>query len=84
METGQDYDARMAALWIMHGTACVKLLRTHGRLLHADNFEAALREFVDIIADDVGRDTLSEAMDWAAGQVAVYGADFEQAPVSYH
>lgn len=81
---GQDYNARMAALWIMHGTACVKLLRTRGRLLHADNFEAALREFVDLIADDVGREALSEAMDWAAGQVAVYGNDFDQTPPMLH
>lgn len=81
----QDYNARMAALWIMHGTACIKLLRAHGRALHADNFEAALREFVDIIADEVGRDTLTEAMDWAAGQISVYGGDFsEDAPASIH
>lgn len=81
----QDYNARMAALWIMHGTACIKLLRAHGRSLHADNFEAALREFVDIIADEVGRDTLTEAMDWAAGQVSVYGDDFGQdASASIH
>lgn len=72
----QDYNARMAALWIMHGAACIKLLRAHGRVLHAENFEAALREFVDIIADEVGRDTLTAAMDWAAGQVSAYGDDF--------
>lgn len=82
--TGQDYNARMAALWILQGTACVKLLKAHGRSLHADNFEAALREYVDIIADEVGRDTLSEAMDWAAGQVSVYGNDIDQAAVSVH
>lgn len=82
--TGQDYNARMAALWIMHGTACVRLLKAHGRKLHAENFEAALREYVDIIADEVGRDTLTEAMDWAAGQVSVYGEDFDQAAVSIH
>ena len=80
----ENNNARMAALWIMHGTACVKLLKAHGRSLHADNFEAALREFVDIIADEVGRDNLSEAMDWAATQVSVYGSDFEQGSVSIH
>jgi hypothetical protein len=74
----EDNNARMAALWIMHGTACVKLLKAHGRSLHAENFEAALREFVDIIADEVGRENLSAAMDWAATQVSVYGSDFEQ------
>jgi hypothetical protein len=39
---------------------------------------------VDIIADEVGQDTLSEAMAWAAGQVSVYGSEFDQAPVSIH
>jgi len=83
--TGQENNnARMAALWIMHGTACVKLLKSNGRGMHAENFEAALREFVDIIADEVGRDNLSEAMDWAAMQVSVYGSDFEQGSVSIH
>lgn len=83
---GQDHNARMAALWIMHGTACIKLLRAHGRTLHADNFEAALREFVDIIAAEVGRETLTDAMDWAAGQVSTYGDDFDRddPPVSIH
>lgn len=80
----KDNNARMAALWIMHGTACVKLLKEHGRTLHADNFEAALREFMDIIGDEVGRDNLSAAMDWAAAQVSVYGNDFEQGSVSIH
>lgn len=80
----EDNNARMAALWIMHGTACVKLLKEHGREAHAENFEAALREFVDIIANEVGRDNLSEAMDWAAAQVAVYGNDFEQGGASIH
>jgi hypothetical protein len=81
----EDHDARMAALWIMHGTACVKLLKAHGRMIHAENFEAALREFVDIIADEVGRDNLSAAMDWAATQVSLYGNDLDRRdPVSIH
>lgn len=82
--TGQDYNARMAALWILHGAACVKLLKSHGRVLHAENFEAALREFADIVADEVGHDTLTEAMDWAAGQVSVYSGEFDQSPASIH
>ncbi|UCH73436.1 MAG: hypothetical protein JSU82_13955 [Rhodospirillales bacterium] len=82
--TGLDYDARMAALWILHGAACVKLLKSHGRLLHAENFEAALREFTDIIADEVGHDTLTEAMNWAAGQVAVDPGMADQPPASIH
>lgn len=80
----ENNNARMAALWIMHGTACVKLLKANGRSTHAENFEAALREFVDIIADEIGRESLSEAMDWAAAQVAIYGSDFEQGSTSIH
>jgi len=80
----ENNNARMAALWIMHGTACVKLLKAHGRSMHAENFEAALREFVDIIANEVGRDNLSQAMDWAATQVAVYGSDLEPGGASIH
>lgn len=80
----EDNNARMAALWIVHGTACVKLLKAHGRTMHAENFEAALREFVDIVAAEFGRDNLSAAMDWAAVQVSVSGNDFQQGPVSIH
>lgn len=82
--TGQDYNARMAALWILHGAACVKLLKCHGKALHAENFEAALREFTDIIADEVGHKTLTEAMDWAAGQVSVYSGGFDEPPAMIH
>ena len=65
----RDHDARVAALWILHGGACAKLLRAHGRVGHADNFEAALSEVAEIVADRVGRDTLSAAMDWASDQL---------------
>jgi len=82
--TGQDYNARMAALWILHGAACVKLLKSHGRALHAENFEAALREFTDIVADEVGHDRLTEAMDWAADQVALFSGELDHSPASIH
>lgn len=62
-------DARVAALWILHGGACAKLLRAHGRDNHAENFEAALGQVAEIVADQVGRDTLTEAMDWASNQL---------------
>jgi hypothetical protein len=65
----REHDARVAALWILHGGSCVKLLRAHGRLGHADSFEAALNEVATIVADQVGRDTLSAAMDWASNQL---------------
>jgi propanediol dehydratase small subunit len=58
-------DPRIAALWIVHGRACADLLRTHGRHRHAQNFEEAIAEITEIIAREVGRERLSEAMDWA-------------------
>jgi len=63
------HDARVAALWILHGGACVKLLRAHGRAGHAENFQAALGEVAEIVANRVGRDTLNAAMDWASSQL---------------
>lgn len=65
----REHDARVAALWILHGGACVKLLRAHGREGHAENFEAALRAVAEIVAGQVGRETLSAAMDWASDQM---------------
>lgn len=65
----REHDARVAALWILHGNACVKLLRAHGRAGHADSFAAALHEVAEIVAGEVGRDILSAAMDWASNQL---------------
>ncbi len=54
---------------MLHGNACVKLLRAHGRTGHADSFAAALREVADIVAGELGLDTLTAAMDWASNQI---------------
>ena len=65
----REHDARVAALWILHGKACVKLLRAHGRAGHAESFAQALHEVAEIVAQEVGRDILSAAMDWASSQL---------------
>lgn len=65
----RQHDARVAALWLLHGNACVKLLRAHGRGGHADSFAAALHEVAEIVAAEVGRDLLTAAMDWASSQL---------------
>ncbi|HLI13104.1 MAG TPA: hypothetical protein VKY65_16040 [Alphaproteobacteria bacterium] len=64
-----DYDVRVAALWLLHGESWVKLLRAHGRRRHAENFEAALGEVEEILANHLGRDTMSNALDWASDQL---------------
>lgn len=61
--------AKLVALWIMHGLACARLLREHGRGEHALNFETALEELKEIMASEVGRDELSRAIEWASAEL---------------
>jgi hypothetical protein len=61
--------ARVAALWMVHGAALSKLLRAHGRSEHADNLEAALDEVSDIVAGSVGQPALARALDWVSDQL---------------
>jgi hypothetical protein len=66
MVEDQTHYARVAALSIAHGAALVKLLRAHGRDAHADNVEAALDEFVEIVSGEVGQRILTQAMNWVS------------------
>jgi hypothetical protein len=68
MGKDQTYHARVAALSITHGAALVKLLRAHGRQDHADNVEAALNEFIEIISIEVGQPVLTQAMNWVSNE----------------
>jgi len=65
----REHVARVAALWILHGNACVKLLRAHGRTGHAESCAEALHEVAEIVAQEVGREILSAAMDWASNKL---------------
>lgn len=73
----QTHYAKVAALSIAHGSALVKLLRAHGRDIHAANVEAALDEFVELVAKEVGPQILTQAMNcvseatWGLGGDAV-------------
>ena len=58
--------ARVAALSMAHGAALAKLLRAHGRGTHADNIEAALQDFAEIITGEVGQTVLDRALSWVA------------------
>ena len=64
--------ARVAALWMVHGAALSRLLRANGRDDHADNLDAALGEVADIVADSVGHPALSHALDWVNEQLWSY------------
>ena len=61
--------AKLSALWLLHGRACTKLLRAHGEESHAVNFDAALDQIMQILAADVGKRELVEAMDWATEEL---------------
>lgn len=73
MGKDQTYHARVAALSIAHGAALVKLLRAHGRDGHADNVEAALSEFVEIVSSEVGQPILTQAMNWVCDEGTIDG-----------
>lgn len=61
--------ARVAALWMVHGSALSRLLRAHGRGDHADNLDAALCEVSDIVAGAIGEPVFAHAMDWVSDQL---------------
>ena len=60
-DTGQELLPKASA-------ALAKLLRAHGRDSHAENIEAALNEFTDIVAKEVGPQMLSRAMNWVSDE----------------
>jgi hypothetical protein len=68
MGKDQMYHARVAALSIAHGSALAKLLRAHGRDRHAENVEAALNAFVEIVSVEVGQPILIQAMNWVSDE----------------
>lgn len=63
------YQARAAAFWMAHAACLARLLRAHGQELHAINLEAAMNEVAEIVARQVGRQTLAQAMGWASSRL---------------
>jgi hypothetical protein len=57
---------KVAALWFVHGRSCANLLRAHGQTRHADNHDAAMDALLDILAGELGRAELAEAIDWVS------------------
>ena len=53
MVEDQLHHTRVAALSMVHGAALARLLRAHGRGAHADNIEAALQDFAEIITGEL-------------------------------
>lgn len=67
--TDKTYEARVAALSLAQCTSVANLLRAHGQDGHADSMEAAMNVVVNLIADELGRDTLAEAMSWVSDEL---------------
>ena len=65
----KDQEARLAALSILNCVNCAKLLRSHGLLEHAGNLEAAMTALMEVLSTQVGRENLSEALDWASTEM---------------
>lgn len=64
----RTYQARVAALSIAQCTTVANLLRAHGQNEHAENVQAALSRVIAILSNELGRDTLAQAMDWVSEQ----------------
>ncbi len=69
----QTHHARVVALSMAHGAALAKLLRAHGKDEHADNIDAALKDFAAIVSGQVGTHALEQALSWAARQALEEG-----------
>lgn len=67
--TDTTRSARVAALWMVHGSTLSQLLRAHGRETHAANLDAALGEVATIVSAEIGRPALVEAIDWVSDQL---------------
>lgn len=68
----KTYQARVAALSLAQCNTVVTLLRAHGQSEHADQMEAAISVVVSIVSNELGRETLARAMNWASDEIG-YG-----------
>ncbi len=58
----------MAALSIAQCRTVVNFLHARSQDEHAENVEAAINAVIDLISDELGRDTLAQAMKWVSDQ----------------
>ncbi len=79
----KTYQARVAALSLSQCTTVVKLLRAHEQDVHAENMEAAINVVVSLVANELGRDTLAQAMSWASNELGG-SADLSQLVTTPH
>ena len=61
--------ARVAALSLAQCATAVALLRAHGENGHANGMEAAISAVVSIVSNQLGKDTVAQAMRWASDEL---------------
>ncbi len=61
--------ARVAAMSLSQCTTVVNLLRAHQQEVHADNMEAAISVVASLISNELGRDTLAQAVSWVSDEL---------------
>jgi hypothetical protein len=61
--------ARVVALSLAHCTSIVTLLRASRQEELAAGVEAAIGATMGLVANELGRETLTKAMDWARGEL---------------
>ncbi len=64
----KTYQARIAALSIIQCTTFVNYLRAHDQCEHAENVEAAIGVVTTLVSDELGRETLAQAIKWASDE----------------
>ncbi len=65
----KTHQARVAALSLAQCATAVTLLRAHGENEHANSMEAAISVVVSIVSNQLGSDTVAQAMSWASAEL---------------
>ncbi|MEM7169893.1 MAG: hypothetical protein AAF530_06960 [Pseudomonadota bacterium] len=66
--TDNVYHARIAALSMAQCASVVTFLRSHGEQDHAASVDQAIERMTEILAAELGRDVLTQAMNWVSEQ----------------
>ena len=64
----KTYQARIAALSIIQCTTIMNYLRAHDQNEHANNIETAIGVVAALFSDELGRETLAQAIKWASDE----------------
>ena len=77
------YQARVAALSLAQCNTVVTLLRAHGEDEQADNMESAISVVASIVSNELGKETLANAISWASNEIG-HGNDLSQLVTAPH